>query len=138
MTHSFPTRRSSDLADEKHLLAWLSRRLDRPLNAPSLQEHGYSLLGGRLLPGPSGPAAQFMYEDASGQRLTLYITAANTPAGAKGQTKAQAIQALHEVSGQSNYYWVDQGMGYALSGPTTRKDLLKIADDRIEQGTVKE
>src|SRR3546814_17645066 len=89
----------------------------------SLQEYGYSLLGGRLLPGPSGPAAQFMYEDASGQRLTLYITAANTPAGAKGQTKAQAIQALHEVSGQSTYYWVDHGMGYALSGQKARNDL---------------
>src|SRR3546814_9895703 len=81
------------VADEKHLLAWLSKRLDRTLNVPSLREYGYSLLGGRLLPGPAGPAAQFMYEDASGKRLTLYIPAANVRPG--------AMRALHEPSGPS-------------------------------------
>lgn len=109
------------VADEKHLLAWLSKRLDRTLNVPSLREYGYSLLGGRLLPGPAGPAAQFMYEDATGKRLTLYITAANTRPG--------AMRALHEPSGQSTYYWVDQGMGYALSGRGAREELRTMAVD---------
>jgi anti-sigma factor RsiW len=30
-------------------------------------------MGGRLLPDLGLPAAQFMYEDAAGRRLTLYI-----------------------------------------------------------------
>lgn len=109
------------VADEQHLLAWLSKRLDRTLSIPSLREHGYFLLGGRLLPGPNGPAAQFMYEDAFGQRLTLYITAANGRPG--------AMRAMHEANGQSTYYWVDGGMGYALSGRAAREDLRSMAVD---------
>lgn len=109
------------IADEQHLLAWLSKRLDKTLNVPSLREYGYSLLGGRLLPGPTGPAAQFMYEDAAGKRLTLYITAANARHG--------AMRAMHEANGQSTYYWVDGGMGYALSGRAAREELRNMAVD---------
>ena len=50
-------------SEEEHLISWLSKRLNRPLSVPSLQEYGYSLVGGRLLPGEAGPAAQFMYEN---------------------------------------------------------------------------
>ena len=53
--------------------AWLSKRLGTPSSVPHLSETGYELVGGRLLPGNSGPAAQFMYQDARGQRLTLYV-----------------------------------------------------------------
>ncbi|MCG5079080.1 anti-sigma factor family protein [Paraburkholderia tagetis] len=53
-------------AHEGALVGWLSKRLNRPLTVPSLQEYGYALLGGRLLPGAAGPAAQFMYEDGTG------------------------------------------------------------------------
>ncbi|NYH19484.1 anti-sigma factor RsiW [Paraburkholderia bryophila] len=41
-------------SDEEHLITWLSKRLNRPLSVPSLQEYGYSLVGGRLLPGEAG------------------------------------------------------------------------------------
>ena len=40
--------------DPDHLVAWLSARLGRPVRAPSLDEYGYQLLGGRLLPGEAG------------------------------------------------------------------------------------
>jgi anti-sigma factor RsiW len=59
--------------DEAHLTSWLSMRLGQPLSVPSLQEYGYTLVGGRLLPGETGPAAQFMYEDQAGARVTLYV-----------------------------------------------------------------
>lgn len=108
-----------EASDEKHLMSWLSKRLDRPLTAPSLQEYGYVLKGGRLLPDVSGPAAQFMYEDASGNRLTLYITAATR--------QAEAIQVLHKGNGQGTYYWVHKGMGYALSGRASKSNLQSMA-----------
>jgi anti-sigma factor RsiW len=38
-----------------------------------LDEAGYRLVGGRLLPGDSGEVAQFMYENAENNRLTLYV-----------------------------------------------------------------
>ena len=107
--------------DEKHLINWLSKRLDRPLSIPSLREYGYSLMGGRLLPGEFGPAAQFMYEDKTGKRLTLYITAA--------VKRAAAIQMLPDSNGQSTFYWVSKGMGYALSGHVSESYLRTMAVD---------
>ncbi|HEV7800871.1 MAG TPA: anti-sigma factor, partial [Burkholderiales bacterium] len=44
---------------EAHLVAWLSKRLGTELRIPQLNGIGYSLVGGRLLPGEQGPAAQF-------------------------------------------------------------------------------
>lgn len=59
---------------EQQLVTWLSKRLGTEVKPPSLQAIGYELIGGRLLPGDSGPVAQFMYHDKIGQRLTLYVT----------------------------------------------------------------
>jgi len=59
---------------EEHLVRWLSKRLSASLKIPHLAPQGYALValvGGRLLPGERGPAAQFMYQAAKGQRLTL-------------------------------------------------------------------
>ena len=55
-----------------HLDAWLSKRVGSPLRAPELDKMGLKLVGGRLLPGPTGPTAFFMYETPSGERFTLY------------------------------------------------------------------
>ena len=61
-------------ADQKdHLQRWLSKRLDLTLVAPDLTDQGYHLIGGRLLPAGTKSAAQFMYEDASGNRVSLYV-----------------------------------------------------------------
>jgi anti-sigma factor RsiW len=60
---------------EEQLVAWLSKRIGSPIRPPKLGKVGYELIGGRLLPGQSGPVAQFMYHDATGQRLTLYVSA---------------------------------------------------------------
>ncbi|SFI11358.1 Transmembrane transcriptional regulator (anti-sigma factor RsiW) [Collimonas sp. OK307] len=107
-------------AEEEHLISWLSKRLDRPLKTPSLQEYGYTLVGGRLLPGETGPAAQFMYQNDKGERLTLYVTAT-----AKNTT---AFRLLHDGK-RSTFYWVNQGMGYALSGQTSVAQLRTMAID---------
>jgi anti-sigma factor RsiW len=94
-------------SDEKHLATWLSMRLGRPLAIPSLRGYGYSLIGGRLLPGESGPAALFMYQNAIGVRLTLYI--------ATGQQNPMALR-LFRKGNRNSIYWTSQGMGYALTG----------------------
>ena len=51
---------------EAHLVAWLSKRLGTQLRAPKLESVGYSLVGGRLLPGDNGPVAHFMYQSSQG------------------------------------------------------------------------
>ncbi|HEY3918689.1 MAG TPA: anti-sigma factor, partial [Stellaceae bacterium] len=54
--------------DERpHLTQWLSKRVGSPVRIPELEKMGLKLVGGRLLPGPTGPTAFFMYETASGE-----------------------------------------------------------------------
>jgi len=36
--------------EESHLVTWLSNRIGEPLVAPDLSAHGFTLVGGRLLP----------------------------------------------------------------------------------------
>src|SRR5262245_16735957 len=57
-------------AAEEHLIPWLSKRVGTNLRVPDLKEYSLQLLGGRLLPGPIGPAALFMYESPNGERFT--------------------------------------------------------------------
>jgi anti-sigma factor RsiW len=112
-------------SEEEHLVQWLSRRTGRPLSVPRLTALGYELVGGRLLPGEAGARAQFMYQNAQGSRLTLYL-------GALGHSAASAPDSSTAFRFASDgpvpaFYWVDQGFGYALSGALTREALLEIA-----------
>jgi anti-sigma factor RsiW len=107
-------------SEEEHLITWLSKRLNRPLSVPSLQEYGYSLVGGRLLPGEAGPAAQFMYENQNGVRLTLYVT---------GIARDETAFRLLRDGNRRTFYWINDGMGYALSGVIEEGKLREIAID---------
>jgi anti-sigma factor RsiW len=111
---------------EEHLVAWLSKRLDTKLQAPQLSRYGFKLLGGRLLPIGHGPAAQFMYQDSSGRRLTLYLW---RETGDNGDT---ALRFVHER--QTNaFYWIDRQLGCALIGDIDRATLSDMADVVYEQ-----
>jgi len=107
-----------------HLVEWLSKRVGSPLRAPELDRLGLKLVGGRLLPGPTGATAFFMYEGPSGERFTLYC----------GHTSDQQT-ALRYTSGNQNaaYYWVDQNLAYVLSGPAERDKLRDIAQAAYDQ-----
>jgi anti-sigma factor RsiW len=105
---------------EAHLVAWLSKRLGSPLKVPHLGELGYTLVGGRLLPGERGPVAQFMYQDSKGQRLTLYVRVNPDDSGETAFRFAQE-------HGVGVFYWLDRKLGYALSGEVEKNELLRIA-----------
>lgn len=106
---------------EAHLVAWLSKRLGTGLKAPRLGAVGFELVGGRLLPGEGGPVAQFMYQDARGQRLTLYVRS-----GQQGPAETAFRYAQEGPIGV--FYWVDGTLGYALSGQIDKPDLLAVAN----------
>lgn len=111
---------------EEQLVTWLSKRLGTPVRPPRLGRLGYELIGGRLLPGTSGPVAQFMYHDASGQRLTLYVNA-EIPGN-----QDTAFRFARE--GPVNvFYWIDGNFGYALSAGLPRGELSRIATAVYEQ-----
>lgn len=107
-------------AEEQHLSRWLSKRLGMPVQAPNLRIAGFELVGGRLLPDAPKPAAQFMYQNAAGARLTLYVTPR-----AQGRETAFRFKHADRVGA---FYWIDQGAGYALSGDVNRDALLQVAE----------
>jgi anti-sigma factor RsiW len=111
---------------EAHLVAWLSKRLGTPLRIPKLGGIGYSLVGGRLLPGDRGPAAQFMYQDAQGQRLTLYVRTNQE------QNKETAFRFAQDGNVRI-FYWIDRGLGLALSGEIDKEELLRVATAAYQQ-----
>jgi len=110
-------------AEEQHLVAWLSKRLDAPLRAPSLVSHGYQLLGGRLLPPTSrhdpAPLALLMYENAQGRRLSLLVK--------REANNAETSFRFSEDQGARVFYWIDGPFGYALAGDIDRDELQQIA-----------
>jgi anti-sigma factor RsiW len=110
-------------SQEDHLVTWLSKRLNRSLTIPSLHEYGFELVGGRLLPGEDGPAAQFMYQNASGERLTLYMTSST------GKRREEyAIRMLRDGA-RRTFYWTTEQAGYALSGQIGEAKLRAITFD---------
>jgi len=107
-----------------HLVQWLSKRVGAPVQAPELEKQGLKLVGGRLLPGPTGPSAFFMYENPSGERFTLYC----------GQIRDGETALRYTTGGQNAaYYWVDQNLAYVLSGPMETGKLREIAQAAYDQ-----
>ena len=112
--------------EEEHLVRWLSKRLGTDLKAPKLSAMGYELVGGRLLSGPNGPVAHFMFQDARGIRLTLYVSTQ------RGEPRETAFRFSQEDR-VSVFYWIDGKNGYALSGEIGKDQLLGIANVVYQQ-----
>ena len=137
-----------DAAHEDQLVAWLSKRMGAPIKPPHLQAQGYTLEGGRLLPGGQGPVAQFMYRKDGGSKLTLYVSndvadlgSAPGPggaAGAGGAPKAGAKNAdtafrFLQEGAVNVFYWVDGPFGYALSSDADRSVLARVSAEVYQQ-----
>ncbi len=110
-----------DASQQEHLVRWLSKRLGTELKVPVLTSEGFELLGGRLLPGPEGPVAHFMFQDASGKRLTLYVNA-------RSKTEGPTAFRFAKEGSVSVFYWIDGQWGYALSGDIDKPALSRVAN----------
>lgn len=111
--------------DAEHLQRWLSKRVGYPLRAPNLEAQGLRLIGGRLLPAPTGAAAAFfMYENASGERFTFYCTRTKAPSTAMRYSGANKTGAV---------YWVDEDIAYIISGASENKQLWQVARAAYDQ-----
>lgn len=111
-------------ANEAHLLPWLSRRLGTTLTAPDLATFGLTLLGGRLLPGVEGPAALFMYESASGERVTIYCSPLKAPSTSFSYRDGDKMASIG---------WVADNYGWVVSGPQDKGRLKQVATSAWQQ-----
>jgi len=105
-------------SERVHLQQWLTKRCGWEVRAPELGATGLKLVGGRLLPGPTGPASFLMYESATGERFTVYTAKAATET-------TQMRYATQDRDGA--LFWADRGVGYVVSGGTDRERLTQVA-----------
>ena len=94
------------------------------LRVPDLEASGLKLVGGRLLPGPFGPAALCMYEGTSGEQFTIYYARTDSAPTALRYRAAERFAA---------FYWVEHGLAYVVSGPEERERLLAVAQAAYDQ-----
>ena len=111
-------------SERAHMTQWLSKRLGAELRVPDLQSIGLKLVGGRLLPGPTGAAAFYMYEGPSGERFTIYCANA---------TASQTALRYRAKDSTAAFYWVDDKVAYVVSGPADREKLETVTKSVWEQ-----
>ena len=156
-----PDQRRAVEVDAEHkdqLVAWLSKRMGTPMKPPHLQALGYSLEGGRLLPGDKGPVAQFMYRKAQGEgtgagsqgRLTLYVSSeigdlanpsstsgksvpGKAPTGASGGKNTGTAFSFAQQGKVNVFYWVDGPFGYAISADADPAELARVSNEVYRQ-----
>lgn len=129
-----PVEVSAEQNQDGHLARWLTKRLDVPVKLFDLAPQGFDLVGGRLLPDERGPSAQLMYQNAAGQRVTVYIRKSDV-----GSPDPARAAFRYERQGDLGiFYWVDgQGAdaaGCAIVGNLPREQLLALAKTIYEQG----
>ncbi len=112
-------------SEEETLVRWLSNRVGRQLQAPDLSGQGFTLVGGRLLSVTEGPAAQFMYENTDGRRITLFASQAAT-----GQLASFTFNAS---DAEGSFYWEDENLSYAIVGDVGRDSLNMLATAVFQQ-----
>lgn len=108
--------------DSEHLSSWLSNRLQTTLAMPDLSASGLTFLGGRLLPAPAVPggrAAQLMYEDSAGARLTLYVTPSPGPNTPRYE--------LANLGLDTALFWADAAISCTITAPYPAEKLQAIA-----------
>lgn len=113
-------------SEEEHLVRWLSRKLGKPINLPDLSSVGFHLVGGRLLPDDGKPAAQFMYEDASKRRVTLYMRVVP-----EAKDTGFSVTQDRDVTA---FHWIDGPFGYCLTATLPREQVLQLAQMVYESG----
>ncbi len=84
---------------------YLADRMGKPVKVPSLTSFGYRLVGSRVLPDTNGPAAQFVFSDESGKKVSLYV---------RGE-EADGVNITYALADDlSMFYWNDSDRSYAM------------------------
>ncbi len=110
----------------EYLNQWLSEHLKTTLSAPDLSESNYKLIGGRLLPSTQNRmAAQYMYENKHGNRITLYVRG--------GNWKSFQPISYQEKQDYATFYWIEKNIGYALTGDLNTLSYKEIAKKAYQQ-----
>jgi anti-sigma factor RsiW len=112
-----PTELGADQRDD--LARWVSNRLNHPVTPPDMSAAGFRYMGGRLAATPQGPAGQFMYQNAAGARLTVFVL----PMRDAADTPTRTV----DVGSMDGCAWIDKGVGYTVVAPVPPAELDHLA-----------
>lgn len=108
-------------ADQRpHLIQWLTKRVGEPVIVPDLAAQGFRLMGGRVVPTEDTPASLLMYDDAAGNRLTLY-----SRIGGRDRPTSFRFAQAGDVSAFS---WVEGDLSYVVTARLDQARLLAVAE----------
>jgi anti-sigma factor RsiW len=130
MVYTTDRKRPTELGAEQRddLARWVSNRLGRPVAPPDMSSAGFRYMGGRLAATPQGPAGQFMYQNAEGARLTIFVL----PMRDAPDTPSRTV----DVGATDGCAWIDKGVGYTVVAPVSPEELHHLAEDvRHQLGT---
>lgn len=106
----------------RQVVTWLAAQPGQaPTRLPDLEALGFELAAERVITTNSGqPAAQLLYQNDEGQRVTLYMRAG----GKAGKTSFTFTR-----DGEAaQFFWQDSHMAYSLIGKMAQDQLLEIAE----------
>ena len=88
------------------LASWLKRHVGFAVRVPDLKRAGWTLRGGRVVPDDAGRAALMVYENATGDRLSLRIGPINNPA---------PFDTSYDVMPGPTLVWMDGPLGFGIA-----------------------
>jgi anti-sigma factor RsiW len=98
-------------------VGWGGPRAAREIVAPDLSRDGYALLGGQYVPTDQGAAVMFLYANAAGERMSLFV---RLMIGIDENAPLRPVSA----AGVSGFAWSRAGVGFTLvsdkAGPASR------------------
>ncbi|HUN42500.1 MAG TPA: anti-sigma factor [Acetobacteraceae bacterium] len=120
-------RRPTELGAQQRqdLARWVSNRLKHTVAPPDMGSTGFHYMGGRLAATPQGPAGLFMYQDESGQRMSVFVL----PMPDAADTAAHMVR----VEGIEGCVWIDKGVGYTVVAPVSPAELHSLAEHVRQQ-----
>ncbi len=104
---------------KKALLAQVNKRAARRVQLPEILAKRFKLIGGRIVPVDGKAAAQFMFQDKRGKRVTLLV--GRNPKGQDSKLKVWAKGRLRCG------FWYDGPVKLAFSGELEKAEVLKIS-----------
>lgn len=116
-------RRPTELGAEQRddLARWVSNRLGHPVAPPDMSSTGFHYMGGRLAATRQGPAGLFMYQNAEGARLTVFVLPMRDAADRSLRTV--------DVGAMDGCAWIDKGVGYTVVAPVPSEELHHLATE---------
>lgn len=106
--------------ETEHLETWLGKRMGREMAVPQLDSLGLTFVGGRLLPSGGKAAAQYMYETADGERVTVYM--------ARTEAETQSAQRFLRDDGLTTVRWQDGPWVFFVVAPMDKDAIAPIVN----------